>query len=289
MNKLSWERRSQILASLVEGNSIRSTCRMTGAAKGTVLKLLVDAGNAAQRYHDETVRNLTSQRLQCDEIWSFCHAEERHIPVEHEGEYGYGDMWTWTCIDADTKLAVSWLVGDRSPETAQVFMQDVADRLKNRVQLTTDGHKAYLTAVEDAFGRGIDFAQLVKTYGPSDPESQRRYSPTEFVGTEVRVIQGDPDQKHISTSFVERQNLTMRMQMRQFTRLANAFSKKAENLAHAVALHFLWDNFARPHKTLGGRTPAMAAGLTDHAWDLMKLAAMVEIYGEESVKSSSTN
>ncbi len=177
MNKLTWERRAQILAALVEGNSIRSTCRMTGTAKGTVLSLLVDAGRAAQKYHDETVQNLSCQRLQCDEIWSFCHAKERNVPSEHQGEYGYGDMGTWTCIDADTKLAASWLAGDRDPETAAVFMQDVADRLNHRVQLTTDGHKAYLTTVEDAFGRGIDYAMLVKIYGPSDPESQRRYSP----------------------------------------------------------------------------------------------------------------
>lgn len=286
MNKLSWERRAQILAALVEGNSIRSTCRMTGAAKGTVLKLLETAGIAAQKYHDETVRNVTSKRVQCDEIWAFCGCKEANIPDEHRGEFGYGDVWTWTALDADTKLIVSWLVGNRDADTANAFMQDVADRLTERTQLTTDGHHQYLEAVDGAFGCNIDYAMLLKIYG-SDPQSERRYSPPVCLGTETRVISGNPNDGHISTSYVERQNLTMRMSMRRFTRLTNAFSKKAENLACAVALHFLYYNFARPHKTLGGKTPAMAAGLTDHAWDLMELAAMVEIYGEEDVKSSS--
>ena len=287
MNKLSWERKAQIVGALVEGNSIRSTCRMTGAAKGTVLSLLENAGTACQKYHDETVRNVESKRIQCDEIWSFCHAKQAHVAPEHEGEFGYGDVWTWVALDADTKLAVSWLVGDRYADTAEVFMQDVADRLSNRVQLTTDGHHAYLNAVNSAFEDNIDYAQLVKLYGPS-PDGERRYSPPTCIGSETHVIRGNPDPAHISTSYVERQNLTMRMSMRRFTRLTNAFSKKVENLAYAVALHFLYYNFARPHKSLGGKTPAMAAGLADHVWDVMELTAVIECWGEESVKSSSS-
>lgn len=285
MNRLNWQRRARIIGALVEGNSIASTCRMTGAAKGTVLSLLETAGMASVEYHNQTVRNLSCQRLQCDEIWSFCHSKKANVSPEHEGEFGFGDVWTWVAIDADTKLVVSWELGNRDADTASGFIQDVADRLSNRVQLTTDGHKAYLEAVDGAFGANVDYAMLVKLYGPS-PESERRYSPPVCTGTETSIISGNPNPDHISTSYIERQNLTMRMGMRRFTRLTNAFSKKVENMYHAVSLHFLYYNFARPHKTLKGQTPAMAAGLTDHVWDIMELAAMIEISAGEDVKSS---
>ncbi|MGH2587473.1 MAG: IS1 family transposase, partial [Dehalococcoidia bacterium] len=249
MNKLSTLRRTQIVAALVEGNSIRATCRMTGAAKNTVVKLLVDLGAACEAYQDRAMRNLPCQRLQCDEIWSFCYAKEKHVAPEHQGEFGYGDVWTWTAIDADTKLVPTWYVGRRTASDAAAFMEDLALRLANRVQLTTDGHRAYLTAVDAAFGTNIDYAMLVKLYGP-DPEGEKRYSPQACIGTETSIVSGDPDPWHISTSYAERQNLTMRMSMRHFTRLTNAFSKKVENLMHAVALHFMYYNFARVHKTL---------------------------------------
>lgn len=284
MNKLSWERRAQIIAALVEGNSIRSTCRMTGAAKGTVIKLLEVAGKACLEYHDKTVRDLTSRRIQCDEIWAFCHSKESNVPEEHKGEPGFGDTWTWVAIDADTKLAVSWLVGDRNAETASVFMDDVASRVNGRVQLTTDGHAAYLIAVEGAFGFDVDFTQLIKLYGAS-LESERRYSPPVCIGTETRVVQGNPDPMHVSTAYIERQNLTMRMSMRRFTRLTNAFSKKIENLMYAVSLHFLYYNFCRPHASLKGKTPAMAAGLFNHVWEIPEIVALIEAYELEHVKS----
>jgi IS1 family transposase len=282
MNKLTAQRRTQILAALVEGNSIRSTCRMTGAAKGIVLSLLETAGWACRAYHNPTVQGVTCQRLQCDEIWSFCYAKERNLTPEHEGQVGYGDVWTWVALDADTKLAVDFIVGDRSAAIAHVFMKDTAARLANRVQLTTDGHKPYLEAVEGAFGSEIDYAQLIKIYG-ADPDGDHRYSPAACIGTETKVIQGNSDQAHASTSYVERQNLTMRLGMRRFTRLTNGFSNKIDNLAHAVSLHFLYYNFCRPHKTLKGATPAMAAGLAFHVWEVMEIVALIEAY--ESVKS----
>ena len=261
---------------------------MTGTAKGTVLSLLETAGAACQKHHEETVRNIASKRIQCNEIWGFCYSKQANIPEEHRGEPGYGDMWTWVALDADTKLAVSWMVGDRDVDTAGVFMPDVADRLTSRVQLTTDGHKAYLEAVEGAFGMNVDYAQLVKLYG-SEPESERRYSPAHCIGTETHIIQGNPDPDQICTSHIERQNLTMRMVMHRFTRLTNGFSKKAQNLAYAVSLHFLYYNLARPHKSLKGQTPAMAAGLADHVWDIMEMTAVIEAWGRESVKSSERN
>jgi len=273
MNKLNTQKRAQILGCLVEGNSIRATARLTGTSKNTVIKLLVDAGRACAEYQDKTVRNLTCKRVQCDEIWAFCYAKEKNVPEDKKGQFGYGDVWTWTAIDADTKIVLSFLVGPRDGEAAEFFMQDVAGRLTHRVQLTTDGHKAYLEAIEGAFGCEIDYAMLVKLYG-TEPEGEKRYSPSKCLGAEKHVVTGKPDRKHICTSYVERQNLTMRMGMRRFTRLTNAFSKKVENLVCAVALHFMYYNFGRIHKTLRV-TPAMEAGVTDHVWTLEEIVELI--------------
>ena len=275
MNKLTQAKRVQIIAALVEGNSIRATCRMTGAAKGTVLKLLVDLGKACAAYQDRTLRNLPCKQIQCDEIWSFCYAKEKNVSEEMKGKLGFGDVWTWTAIDADSKLIVSFLVGDRSTAYARKFIDDLASRLANRVQLTTDGHKAYLTAVERAFGGQVDYAMLDKIYNAPPNKGTTRYSPAECCGTRKIKVQGNPDMKQASTSFVERQNLTMRMSMRRMTRLTNAFSKKIENQAHAVALHFMHYNFARIHQTLRV-TPAMEAGVADHVWSLEEIAALLD-------------
>ena len=264
MNKLSTEKRVQVIKCLVEGNSIRSTVRITGIAKNTVVKLLKDVGKVCSEYQDKAFRNLTCKRLQCDEIWSFCYAKEKNVPAKLKGQFGYGDIWTWTAIDADTKLVPSWLIGDRSYETAKLFIDDLASRLKNRVQLTTDGHKAYVEAVEDSFGPDIDYAMLIKIYG-SALEEEKRYSPAKIIDTERKKIMGNPDPNYISTSYAERQNLTMRMSMRRFTRLTNGFSKKIENLKAALALHFAYYNFMRIHQTLRV-TPAMEAGITEHIW-----------------------
>src|SRR4030042_456786 len=266
MNKLSIKRRARIIGCLVEGNSLRATARMTDSAKNTVVKLLVDIGQACAEYQNQTLRNLTCKRLQCDEIWSFCYAKEKNVPRDKKGQFGYGDVWTFTAICADSKLIPSWWIGRRDLENATIFMKDLAGRLKNRVQLTTDGHKMYLEAVESAFGSEVDFSQLIKIYGPSQ-ESEIRYGPAQCIGIEKHKINGNPENKAISTSFVERQNLTMRMNMRRFTRLTNAFSKKVENLACAVALHFMYYNFCRIHQTLRV-IPAMEAKVTDHIWDI---------------------
>lgn len=274
MNRLSTQQRTRIVAALVEGNSIRATCRMTGAAKNTVAKLLVDLGGACSAYQDQTMRNLPCKRLQCDEVWSFCYAKEKNVVPEHQGVFGYGDVWTWTAIDADTKLVPCWHVGRRSARDAAAFMGDLAGRLAHRVQLTTDGHKPYLEAVEGAFGADIDYAMLIKMYGP-DPSEEKRYSPPQITATEARRITGEPDPFHISTSYAERNNLTMRMGMRRFTRLTNAFSKKIENLAHAVSLHFMYYNFARVHQTLK-QTPAMAAGIADHVWTIEEIVGLLD-------------
>jgi len=283
MNRLSTGKRAQIVGCLVEGMSIRATVRVTGAAKNTVVKLLCDLGEACAEYQDGALTNLPCTRIECDEIWSYCYAKQKNVPGEHRDTFGYGDVWTWTAICADTKIVPSWLVGERTTEDAVVFMRDLAGRLTSRVQLSTDGHKPYLYAVEDAFGSEIDYAQLIKIYGAATGAGdERRYSPAECTGTEKRPITGNPDETLISTSYVERQNLTMRMGMRRFTRLTNGFSKKVENLAHAVSLHYMHYNFARPHQTLtkarGGypTTPAMAAGVADHVWTYAEIAGLLE-------------
>lgn len=276
MNQLSTQERAQVIGALVEGNSLRATCRMTGAARNTVNKLLVDLGAACSRYQDEHLRNLYSRRIECDEIWAFCYSKATNVPEGHRGEFGYGDVWTWTAIDADSKLIPCWLVGQRTQVDAISFMSDLADRLNQRVQITTDGLKAYLDAVEIAFGANVDFAQLIKDYGkdPNQPES--RYSPAKCLSSETRVRMGNPDKRHISTSYVERQNLTMRLGMRRFTRLTNGFSKKVKNHAAAVSLHFMHYNFGRKHISLNGITPAMAAGVTDHVWSLEDIAGLLD-------------
>lgn len=258
---------------LVEGNSMRAVSRMADCSINTVTKLLVDVGTACAKYQDETLRDLSCQRIQCDEIWSFCYSKEKNVPEALRGELGHGDVYTWTALCADTKLVPSFMVGKRSAEYGNAFMVDLASRLKNRVQMTTDGHKVYLNAVERAFGCDIDYAMLVKIYGSTSKEEQRRYSPVECTGAELVPITGNPDEKNISTSFVERQNLTMRMGMRRFTRLTNGFSKKIDNLYFAVSLHFMHYNFARIHKTLKV-TPAMEAGVSDHVWSLEEIAIL---------------
>jgi len=266
MNTLKKEKQRQVVAALVEGNSIRATCRMTGVAKGTVLKLLVDLGKACAEYQDKTLRNLACSKIQCDEIWAFVYAKDKNVPKDKKGQFGYGDVWTFTALDAESKLILTWHIGNRNIEDATIFMKDLAGRLKNKVQLTTDGHKMYLEAIENAFGCEIDFSQLIKIYG-TPPEAEKRYSPAECIGTERHKITGNPNDDSISTSYVERQNLTMRMGMRRFTRLTNGFSKKAINLFYAVSLHFMYYNFVRIHNTLR-MTPAMKAGVTDRLWDI---------------------
>jgi IS1 family transposase len=274
VNKLPAAKRVQILSLLCEGASMRSVSRLADVSINTVTKLLIDAGRACALFHDEAVRNVNAKRVQCDEIWSFVYAKQKNVPADKRGQFGVGDVWTWTAIDADSKLIVSWLVGTRDAGAAYTFMTDVASRLRNRVQLTTDGHKPYLAAVEDAFGADIDYAVLQKIYG-SDPEGEVRYSPAKCLGCQVETIQGDPDPKHISTSYVERQNLTMRMHMRRFTRLTNAFSKKVENHVHMVALYTVFYNWTKLDKTLRV-TPAVAAGLTDRVWDLAELVILMD-------------
>jgi len=274
MNKLSTEERARILHLLCEGMSIRAITRLTGASKNTVSKLLIDAGKVCAAYHDANARDLNAKRVQVDEIWSFTYAKAKNVKTAVAAPEGAGDTWTWTAIDADSKLIVSWLVGGRDAGYAHEFMQDVASRLANRVQLTSDGHKPYLEAVESAFGADVDYATLIKIYGNA-PEGQRRYSPAVCTGARKHRVEGDPDPDYVNTSFVERQNLTMRMHMRRFTRLTNGFSKKVENHAHAVALHMMYYNFVRLHKTLRV-TPAMAAGISDRLWDIADIAKLVE-------------
>lgn len=277
MNRLTKEKRVQVIAALVEGCSIRSTVRMTGVAKNTVAKLLRDVGEACDEYQHETLQQLCCKRVQIDEIWSFCYAKEKNVPEAHQGEFGYGDVWTWTAIDADSKLAISWVVGRRDAEYARAFLLDVAARLAGRVQLTTDGHKPYWEAVYNAFGRNVDYAQLVKMFGADSKRktAEARYSPGSVVSCEQRPMFGDPDPAHISTSYIERQNLTMRMGMRRFTRLTNAFSKKIGQLQAAVALHFMHYNFCRKHMTLK-TTPAVAAGVADHEWGIEEIVGLLE-------------
>ena len=271
MNRLTKEQRIRVVSALVEGCSIRATVRMTGVAKNTIVKLLADLGDACAAYQDKAFHDLPCKRIQCDEIWSFVGAKDKNVPADKRG-FGIGDVWTWTAICADTKLVPSWLLGDRDGGTARNFIDDLASRLANRVQITTDGHKVYVDAIGDAFGEGVDYAMLVKHYGAENRVGEARYSAAICTGIKKQPIIGYPDKVHVSTSYVERQNLTMRMSMRRFTRLTNAFSKKVENHAHAVALHFMHYNFARIHQTLRV-TPAMAAGVSDHAWELEEIVA----------------
>jgi len=278
MNRLSVERRAAILGMLVEGNSLRATSRMADVSINTVTKLLLDVGEACEQYQDKTLRGLKARRIQCDEIWSFIYAKAKNVPESMKGAFGVGDVWTWVAIDADTKLVPSWAVGRRDGFTAAAFIRDLADRLATRVQLTTDGHKVYLEAVEGAFGNAIDYAMLVKTYeGDSGVKApaERRYSPAVCTGEYKQKITGDPDPAHVSTSYVESQNLTMRIHMRRFTRLTNAFSKKVDNHKAAIALHYMHYNFARIHKSLRV-TPAMEAGVADHIWELSEIAALTQ-------------
>jgi len=273
MNRLSQSVQVKIVATLIEGNSVRAIARMMGNSPVTVLKLLKDIGLACADYHDRHVRNIRAKHVRCDEIWSFVGAKAKNASSEKKAE-GWGDSWTWVALDADTKLCISYLVGGRDSGWARTFMEDCADRIKGRVQITTDAHRAYLVAVEDAFGSDVDYAQLQKLYGAPSEQEARRYSPARCIGSDMKLVCGDPDYKHVSTSYVERQNLTMRMQMRRFTRLTNGFSKKIENHCHAVALHFMQYNFCRVHQTLRV-TPAMEAGITDHVWSLEELIQLL--------------
>jgi IS1 family transposase len=273
MNRLATEKRARIVNALVEGNSVRATCRMTGTCKDAVLKLIRDLGAACAAHHNAAVRRVRVQRVQCDEVWAFCYAKDKNAP-EHKKAEGAGSIWTWTAIDADTKLILSYLCGGRDAEWACSFMEDLASRVATRIQVTTDGHRAYAEAVEGAFGLDVDYAMLIKLYGAPAENPETRYSPATCIGTRTAVLAGNPDPKHISTSFVERQNLNMRMGIRRFTRLTNAFSKKFENHCHHVAIYFAFYNFCRVHQTLRV-TPAMEAGLTDHVWSLAELVSLM--------------
>lgn len=274
MNQLPVETRARIVGLLVEGNSLRATSRVADVSINTVTKLLVDVGRASADYQDEALRGLHCRGIQCDEIWSFCYAKAKNVPADKQGQFGYGDIWTWVALCPDTKLVPCWMVGLRDAGSAFAFMHDLAGRLVNRVQLTTDGHRVYLEAVESAFGGDIDYAMLVKIYG-ADPEDEKRYSPAKCTGCQKAVITGNPKRQHISTSFMERQNLTVRMSVRRFTRLTNAFSKKVANHEHAIALHYMHYNFSRIHKTLR-MTPAMEAGVSNHVWELEEIVSLLD-------------
>jgi len=278
MNRLTIEKRAQVIAALVEGNSIRATVRMTGAAKNTITKLIVDLGKGCEDYQDRVMRDLPCKVIEVDELWAFCYAKQKNVPEQFKGMPGYGDVWTFTAIDADTKLIPAWLVGERTADDADVFLRDLASRMANRIQLSTDGHSMYASTVGPAFKQQIDYAQIQKTYSV-DPNADHKYSPPICTGIKVRRLKGNPARSRVSTSYVERQNLTMRMGMRRFTRLTNGFSRKVENLAFATSLHFMHYNFARPHETLKTpypRTPAMAAGIADHIWTTKEIAALLD-------------
>lgn len=274
MNTMPIEKRVQILNLLVEGNSMRSIERIVGCSINTVTKLLCDVGAACAKYHDENVRGLQSKLVECDEIWSFCYAKQKNVATAKAAPEGAGDVWTWTAIDADSKLIISYLLGGRDAEYALEFTDDLRSRVDSRVQLTTDGYKVYLKAVEESFGVDVDYAQLVKMFGNAPGSTAGRYSPAECTGIKKVRITGNPEYNKVSTSYVERQNLTMRMHMRRFTRLTNGFGKKLENQLHAVSLHFMYYNFAKIHKTLRV-TPAMQAGLSDHVWSIEEIARLV--------------
>ncbi len=276
MNKLDREARSRVLHLLCEGNSLRAVTRLTGTSKKAVSRLMVEAGQAAAWYQDRVFVNLTCKRVQVDEIWAFVYAKQKNVPLAKNAPPNAGDVWTWTAIDADTKLIPSWFVGGRDSDAAMIFMEDLASRLANRVQLTSDGHRAYLEAVEGAFGSDVDYAMLVKLYGPSG-EGEKRYSPAECIGAVKHRIEGNPDPKYVSTSYAERSNLSVRMHTRRFTRLTNAFSKKVENHAHSVALFAMYYNFVRIHKTLR-TTPAMAAGVTSRLWEIGDIVDVLEAW-----------
>lgn len=290
MNRLSTEERCRIVAALVEGNSIRSTVRMTGFSKNTIARLLLQVGAACAVYQDRMLRNLKLKRIEADEIWSFIQAKDKNIPENKKGQFGVGSVWTWVAIDAETKLVPCWMVGPRDLAAATEFMQDLAGRLATRVQLTTDGLKSYLTAVDDAFGSEIDYATLIKIYGESATE-EKRYSPAAYIGSKKEKITGNPDSKYISTSYVERQNLTMRMSMRRFTRLTNGFSKKLENHIAAISLHFMYYNFVKTHQTLR-MTPAMAAGVVTSPMeiaDIIRITDEWEVERAEDIKTIQDN
>lgn len=273
MNKLTTQKRVQVVSALVEGMSIRAVVRMTGVSKNTVVKLIEDLGNACAIYQDKVFRNLNLNRIECDEIWSFCYSKAKNVPADKEGEFGYGDVYTWVAIDAETKLVPSWYIGRRDGHCAYEFIKDLSERLAHRVQLTTDGHKAYLSAIEEVFGSEIDYAMLIKVYGGE--QSEVRYSPAECLGTKKEQIVGNPDRDLVSTSYVERQNLTMRMCMRRFTRLTNGFSKKIENHIHAIAIHYMHYNFVRMHQSLRC-TPAMAAGVSKTLWSVEDMVNLLD-------------
>lgn len=288
MNILSIEKRVAILKALAEGCSMRSTARMVGVSINTVVKMLIDAGKACAKYQHEKLCGLPCRRLQLDEIWAFCYSKQKNVPAEHQGELGYGDVWTWTAICAETKIIPCWLLGWRDACHARAFVDDLAERLTSRVQITTDGLKYYIEAIDGAFGGDVDYAMLIKLFGNegSNANPETRYSPGECCGTKRKRISGSPDKAHVSTSYAERQNLTMRMRMRRFTRLTNAFSKKLENMEYAVALYFMVYNYVRPHQTLTERaegrktTPAMAAGVADHVWSYEDVLAMMDRLAE---------
>jgi IS1 family transposase len=274
MNRLSTEKRAQIVQMMVEGNSARSITRMTGVCQEAILKLLCDLGATCVEHHNAAVRGIRARRVQCDEVWSFCYAKEKNVPEEKKGT-GAGSIWTWTAIDADTKLIISYLCGGRDADWACSFMEDLASRVATRIQITTDGHRAYAEAVEGAFGMQVDYAMLIKLYGAPSDRPDTRYSPAQCIGTRTATLSGSPDPQHISTSFVERQNLNLRMGLRRFTRLTNAFSKKFENHCHAVAIYHAYYNFCRVHQTLRV-TPAMEAGISDHVWSVRELVGLLE-------------
>jgi len=280
MHKLPAAKRAQILQMLCEGSSMRSISRVVDVSINTVTRYLVIAGHACEAFHDQTVRKVKAERVQCDEIWSFCGMKEKTAKAKGKDRpKNVGDVWTWTAIDADSKLIVSWLIGGRDAGYAWEFMTDVAARLANRVQLTTDGHGAYLAVVPDAFRGEVDYAQLVKVYGPDPREDQRRYSPAQCLGATKEPVIGNPDPDHISTSFVERSNLTLRMANRRFTRLTNAFSKKIENHSHMVALYTVWYNFVKMHRSLK-MTPALKANVTNRLWSMDDLVALIDAWDD---------